>query len=322
MKQMRTDYDLVARELLRALRGSRSQIAFARRLGYRSNPCTDWEHGRRFPNASEALRIAVRSGAEVDAAFAEFSPVTGPRAEGAWAVCDWLSGLRGSLSVLEVARRSGSSRHAIARWLTGENIPRLPEFLGLIDALTGRLHDWVFLLLELESVPSLAPIHRQVSAARRIAFEMPWSEAILRVMETEPYKALAAHSTAFVAHTLRAPEAAVETAIVALSDADIIRAAFPNPGPYAVVGSLLVDTRASAEDMRRVRRHWQEVSMNHVDAGSGDWFAYNVISASEADLERIEERLRAVYREIRSMVMHSQPSERAALLTLQLVRWS
>jgi hypothetical protein len=36
-------YRLAARQLLRAMRGRRSQVAFARRLGYRSNPITDWE---------------------------------------------------------------------------------------------------------------------------------------------------------------------------------------------------------------------------------------------------------------------------------------
>src|SRR5262245_49966714 len=57
-------------QLLRALRGKRSQRAFARRLGFRANPVTDWEHGRRYPTAQETLRAAARVGKNVTAAFA------------------------------------------------------------------------------------------------------------------------------------------------------------------------------------------------------------------------------------------------------------
>ena len=48
--------ELAARQLLRALRGKRSQVAFSRRLGYRGNPIADWEAGRRTPTAQEMLR--------------------------------------------------------------------------------------------------------------------------------------------------------------------------------------------------------------------------------------------------------------------------
>ena len=64
----------VASEFLRALRGKRSQLAFARRLGYRGNPITDWERGARFPTAVEALRAAARANIDVAAAFRRFAP--------------------------------------------------------------------------------------------------------------------------------------------------------------------------------------------------------------------------------------------------------
>ena len=52
------NYGRTASEFLRAIRGGRSQRALARRLDYRANPITDWEHGRRFPTAEEALTDA------------------------------------------------------------------------------------------------------------------------------------------------------------------------------------------------------------------------------------------------------------------------
>lgn len=53
----------------------------------------------------------------------------------------------------------------------------------------------------------------------------------------------------------------------------------------------------------------------------GDVFAYNVLSASRADLDRIRDVLKNAYREIRAIVAASEPSETAALVNLQLLQW-
>ena len=59
------NYDQLAAELLRALRGHRSQEAFRRQLHYRSNVAYFWESGRRAPSATEAHRVAQRMGVDV-----------------------------------------------------------------------------------------------------------------------------------------------------------------------------------------------------------------------------------------------------------------
>ena len=76
---MSTSYTRVAAELVRALRGRRSQAALSKRLGYRSNPVTDWEHGRRFPTAPETLRAASRANVDLARVFAPFNPAPAPR---------------------------------------------------------------------------------------------------------------------------------------------------------------------------------------------------------------------------------------------------
>ena len=66
------DYELIARQLLRAIRGPRSQVAFSRRLGYRSNMVYLWESGRAFPPAARFLSMATRLQLDVDGAVAHF----------------------------------------------------------------------------------------------------------------------------------------------------------------------------------------------------------------------------------------------------------
>src|SRR5262245_25245621 len=128
----------VASQFLRAVRGKRSQVAFARRLGYRANPITDWENGRRFPTAAEAVRACERAGIDVSAAFARFYPAAAPpeRCDNA-SLCAWLARARGSTPIGELAQRCARSRFSVARWLSGEAQPRLPDFFLLADAITG-----------------------------------------------------------------------------------------------------------------------------------------------------------------------------------------
>lgn len=310
-------YEAVASELLRALRGKRSQIAFARRLGYRSNPSTDWEHGRRYPTAPEALRVAARMGFDVAAAFAPFAPAPPPTPKASYAVHAWLDSLRGTTRNIELARRAGRSRFSISRWLAGESIPRLPDFLRLLDAINGRAAEWVAALVPIERVPSLAATHRQVSAARRISAELPWSEAVLRVIETTGYEQLPAHSDAYIAALLGLPPSDIAHIIQTLESAGLIELSARR---YRVAGTLVVDTKASPRALNP-GHHWAQVALDRLRRGEPDWFAYNVISISHADSERIERILRAAYREIRGIVKDSAPCEQAALLTLQLVRW-
>src|SRR5262245_38605960 len=56
------DHEALAKELIRALRGKRSQVALSRRLKHRSNVLYAWEAGLRAPTAAGFLDLAKRVG--------------------------------------------------------------------------------------------------------------------------------------------------------------------------------------------------------------------------------------------------------------------
>src|ERR1041384_1839908 len=62
------DYEQLSAELLRSLRGKRSQQAMVRKLGAKSNVCHQWERGHSFPSAARTLQVAARVGVDVPAA--------------------------------------------------------------------------------------------------------------------------------------------------------------------------------------------------------------------------------------------------------------
>lgn len=305
-----------ARELLKALRGPRSQVAFARRLGYIGNPVADWEAGRRFPTALEVLRAYEKVAGNAEEPFGRFHPsIPARRGDGTLDLASWLSALRGSASARDIAARARLSRHQVSRWLRGQTQPRLPDFLRLLEAITGRASDLVAELVPIDSVPSAHRDWARRNAARNLAHEEPWTEAILRIIESKRYRELPEHSSPFISGALDLSLEVVQRCVDKLEAAGIVARRGDH---YQRARALTVDARS----IGKLREHWARVAAERARApGSRDIFSYDVVSASRADVERIDALLRAAFLEIRTIVAHTTDDEVAALVNLQLVHW-
>jgi transcriptional regulator with XRE-family HTH domain len=203
------DYQLLARQLLRELRGARSQTAFSRRLGYSSNVAYAWESGRRFPTAAELLGAAQRLGIDVRGAVQPFlqrhlSDALRTLDPGSPAFCaELFRELRGTASIQSLAERAGLSRSALSRILAGLAEPRVPLFLRLVDAASQRVLDLLSGLVDVNRLPAAGTEWLRVQALRRLAHENPLSEAVPRFLELEQYAALPAHVPGWIAERLR-----------------------------------------------------------------------------------------------------------------------
>ncbi|MBM4361832.1 MAG: DUF4423 domain-containing protein [Deltaproteobacteria bacterium] len=310
------DYEAAAMQFLRGLRGKRSQRALSRRLGYRGNPITDWEHGRRFPTAERAFAAALRIHLDVANAFAAFHP-TRPVLEPGRpiALAPWLDALRGSTSTADVARHTGLSRFAVRRYLAGEAKPRLPDFFRLVDAITGRLPELVAGLLPIEAMPVLRPRYEGLRAARRAAYDAPWTEAVLRILESPSYRACVRHDDGFVAQRLGIDAAEVRASISLLRRANVV---VRRRRLYRPRDASSVDTRGDRAQVSALLAHWTEVGRRHITGRKApDLFAYNVFSLPDAELESARAILARAFREVRALVAAAEPGERVAVLNLQ-----
>ena len=63
------DFERIGSELIRALRGKRSQKSLSRRLGYTTNVLYSWEKGRSSPTATQFLEMAERCGHDTRASL-------------------------------------------------------------------------------------------------------------------------------------------------------------------------------------------------------------------------------------------------------------
>ncbi len=299
-------------QLLRALRGRRSQVAFARRLGFRSNVPAAWEGGHRVPNATELLRVCERVGVDGPAAFGRFHP---PAAE---SIADgtiglWLTELRGRTSMNELSVRSGFSTSRLRRWLNGTATPRVHQLLALVDALTGRAPDLVAELVDIEQVDVLVDRYRAGRTQRRLAFEHPWTAAVRVLIDASPVPEDGAVTE--LSRRLGQPGHLVEDALARLLEHGLV--ARDNGW---IVGSraLTVDLRATAEDRRQLRAHWASAAARRVAEDRGDLFSFSLMAVSRADLERIQQLQRRTFREIRGIAAASEPPEVGALVVAQV----
>jgi DNA-binding phage protein len=314
------DYAQLGAELIRALRGKRSQMALSRRLGYKTNVLYLWEAQKGAPTGVGFLRVAERVGVDVRHALEQFY-----REPPRWlrehepvsvsGVAALLDDLRGATTLVETARKLRVSRFALARWLKGEAEPRLPDFLELIEVTSLRLLDFVALLVSPERIPCLAERWSGLQLARRAAYERPWSHAILRALELEQYRALPGHESGWLARTLGLP---LEEELECLALLESTGQIELEKGKWRALQVRTLDTRKDPEAARQLKAWWAKVGSDRFKANAEGVFSYNLFGVSHADYQRIEALQRAYFRELRTIVAESQPVETVAVVNLQL----
>ncbi len=305
----------VSRELIRALRGASSQRAMSARLGYTTNVFYAWEAGRREPTASELFRLAALRGVDVGEALQRFAQAPlQAGAVGAEQVAVFLRALQGKQTAQALAQAAGKSRYQVMRWLGGQSEPKASDALVLIEAATMRAVDFVALLVEPNSVPSIQEAWRELEARRTIATTLPWSQAILRAMELSAYRESPTHRPGWVAHTVGISMAEEAQCIEALEEAGLIRW---NGRRYDLTEAT-VDTSAAPDKARlAVKRHWPDVARSQVGVNESGLYSYNVVSLSQRDLEKLRKLHVEYFQMVRSIVAESEP-ECVALVAMQL----
>jgi DNA-binding transcriptional regulator YiaG len=313
------DYEILAQQLLRALRGHRSQVQWSRWLGYTSNVAYAWESGRRFPTATEAMRAMQRAHVEPSEALERFF-TTPP----AWLVHTDLAHpdglvrlmheLKGQMSVSELARRAELSRHQVSRWMSGRTQPRLPDFLRLVQGSSLRVVDFVSVFVDPSQVPEVAELWRRLEARRTGAALHPWTQAVVRVLELDAYLALPTHDDGFVARRIGVDEEEVRRCLEFLVDTGQIDVV---DGRYAA-RSMAVDTRAQPWVGRSLKAHWSRVAAERVEGDSPGQFSYNVFSVSHDDFERIRKLHLDYFRALRAIVGDSKAADVVAVANVQL----
>jgi len=319
------NHEVLSKQLIRALRGRRSQVALSRRMKCKSNVLYTWESGRRWPTAAVFFRLAERVGVDVSDGIASFLGTMPEDLDGRdfaepATVASFLSHLREGTTIVELARRVGTNRVSLARWLKGEAEPRLPELLRVVDASSLRLLDFVAIFTSPSELDEARQDWQVLEAQREVAYNLPWSHAVMRVLELESYKKLGEHRPGFIASKLGIEPEEEERCLQALAESKLIA---KRRKRWVITQVLTVDTRQNPDAGRQLKRHWANVGMGRLPAlepRENDLFSYNLFTVSERDFEHLRELHIAYYQELRRVIEASKPAERVALVNLQLMR--
>ena len=316
------DLELLGKELVRSLRGRRSQVALSRRLGYTSNVLYTWESGRRAPSASAFFRLATRVGVDLEAALRSFlsdrgavlSDVRKPAG-----VAALVRALLAEWPIVELAASVGADRTTVGRWVAGATEPKLPELLRIVETTTKRLFDFVAIFADPASLASTRGAYRDLTEQRRLAYELPWSHAVLRALELDRYRALAKHEPGLIARLTGISLQEEQRCLTALAQAKQIHL---QRGRWVLARVLTVDTRPSEADNRRLKQHWAEVGLERLrsrTAPENALFSFNLFAVNARDFERIRRLHVEYFQRIREIVSASTAPDRVVLMNLQLV---
>jgi transcriptional regulator with XRE-family HTH domain len=312
--------DLLARQFLRAVRGHRSQIAFARRLGYSSNPIANWEAGRHFPTAGEALRACARVDLDIVGALGRLG---GARA-GAPASLDdadlarWLALLRGPMTLPEIAALTGVSRFQVERWLAGRTRPRLPQFFALFEAMTSQLGELLLQLVPLAELPAMAEPERLGAALRALVKRDPWVVPIAGVIATRAWKeAPEPRGNAWIAAVLGIDEEVVDRCVSGLVLGGVLQW---EAGRWQIATSLVVPLDPA--DVPDGAAFWAEVLSRRSSAAYPRDRCHVVFAGMPLRAwKKVQEAVERCKQEIWAAGTDRDPDEVAGFVYLRTVEW-
>ena len=310
------NFERLSIQLIRHLRGQRSQLGFSRRLGYRSNVAYSWESGRRAAGVSVLLRAAQANHIDLAGGLRRLyrgqDPPGDPRDLATWARL--LDAARGSRRIEEIAAAVGCSRYAASRWLKAEVEPRLADWLRLVEACTQRLLDVVAVFADPAALPVARQPWRRLEAARSLFYEQPDAQLVLLALELEG-EAGPPRDAAWLAQRTGLSIGEVESMMRALSDTGQIRRVGGRWIPHAV---QTIDTRRHPDAGRVLRRWATQRALRVIEAGGEGQFSFNVFTVSDADLQQLMALQREHWARTRALIARSGPGERIVLCNNQL----
>ncbi len=314
------DWEAIAAEWVRVLRGKRSQAAFSRHLGYQSSVVHRWESQAAWPTASRFLAICAQSGKDVRAAYAAFflrTPTWLGQHEpiSPAGVAAFLQQLQGKMTLVTLSNSSGYSRYAVARWLQARAEPKLPEFLRLVEASSRRALDFIATLSDPALLPSAREPWQRLESLRQAAYQETWSHAVLRALELPEY-AQRAGDSAWLSEVLGITEEQIERALRVLESTGQI--AFRDDR-WVPLPTTAVTTGRHPATLGILTRAWTQVALDRIEKRAPSHLGYSLFAVSRADLRRLRDLQLEYLREMQSIIAQSSPNECVGLLCLHLL---
>lgn len=320
----RFDARALTGEMVRALRGKRTQRALSKRLGYRVNVLSGWESGRREPPADEVLRLAARVGVDLRAGIERFDArlaaglmgIEPTSEEGVAALVRALIDTRTHAQVARALSAQGAiSRSTVARWALGSVAPRFSDLLRLVAECTHRLVDFVAVFADPASLRSVAKEHARIEAQRLLLREDPALAAVLPALTLRAYRELPKHREGWIAERVGITRAQEARGLALLSAAGVIG---KRKDKYRVIDDRRVDVRADRDAVIRLQQHWAHVAADRAGRHAADLTRFHLVSVGERDVAALRALLGQLFERVDQDLAAVEDPDRVVLIGVLL----
>ncbi len=217
--------------------------------------------------------------------------------------------------LLELAARTGVDVPG-ARWLAGTAQPKTPQLLALVHYVTQRLPDFIGVFTDAGALPSLRSEVGRLEAARMVATERPWSQLVLRFLETLDYQMLAAHERGWIAERAGITVAEEEATLRTLVAAGQVTRGKTHYRPQALPA---LDMRHDRRAVQRQRAFWAGVAAERGPGAADGLCAYNICTVSNEGYQQLKRLQREYLLKARALIAASHPEERVVLLQVNVL---
>lgn len=296
----RVRYRTLAAQCVRAARGSLSQAAVNRRLGYRGNQVYRWEKGLQSMDWPGFVKLCRLRKLPIDDCMRRHLQVEHDAADSPALI----AALVGESKLGEIARKLGVSRFTLSRWLQGTTTPALDDVLHFIQLNQLAVVEFLDDLLGAGQLPELALLHRQKGAERTITYQYPFAAAVLRCLELKSYEALPRHTDEFLAERIGVSPKEVGEVLGLLVECGSVEQV---DGKYRTL-SKTMDTRGDFEGTRAIRLYWISRGERFLRGlerpPERAYFGHNVFSVSREAREKISEEYFRFFQKAREIVQN------------------
>lgn len=300
------NYGRVKHELLRALRGDRTQLELSRRLGYSFNQVGKWESDAKRLKWPDFYDLCEVVGAPIDRALREVFLVIQEDPREPLSVIQALRCFHGSMPLPTISKKLHCHISVLRRWIAGTVVPDVEAIFGLMDLRKGFFPLFLSKLAPVDSLPSVQDRILADELTRSRIKTDPELVSVELALRLEAYKALPTHSDSFIAQATSLRIADVQERLRWLESSGRIRL---TNGKYATVRNL-DNLTGDPVAVARLRRHWAQRTLDRFDTPNGvptnsklrpNFQSCLVCTVSKQEMSRIFDILNRCFEEIRQL---------------------
>ncbi|MGI4992867.1 hypothetical protein ACRXCV_09570 [Halobacteriovorax sp. GFR7] len=301
------NYDELSQQLIRSIRGEKSQDWVNQKLDASSNIVHRWEKGHSKVSWADFLKLCKIFKIDIDFIFLSYLRFQ----DGAQNPDKLLDFLFSNKSLSDISNSCGISTSKLRRLKNGETGFCLNDFLQIIFGLDEmESMALVFELTSNRSIEILDQYNQMRLAITKHYFENPNIGHVLVCLDLPGYKKLSFHQDSFIAKASGLSIKEVNEIIDICEKNNLIEKV---NGIYQA-GTIKLSDRGSAKQMTDVRRFWLNKAISNLENKSGlDAYGSMVFNTSQSARQEIIALYLRFFEDFKKIVSEDEDKEEDAV---------